>query len=103
MDAARPWFLSALAGACAELGQAEEGLGVIAEAMQVANKTGEHSYVAELHRLSGELLLQRTSTQQRDLKIEQQAEACYRQGIQGARPPSHRAISLAPQPTLPRP
>ncbi len=48
LEAARPWFLSALAGACAKLGQAAEGLAVIAEAMQVANKTGEHSYVAEL-------------------------------------------------------
>ncbi len=102
MEAARPWFLSALAGACAELGQAEEGLGVIAEAMQVVNKTGEHSYVAELHRLSGELLLQRTSTQQRDLKIEQQAEACYRQAIEVARHQSDRSIELRATTSLAR-
>src|SRR5229473_2357476 len=102
MEAGRPWFLSALAGACAKLGQAEEGLAVIAEAMQVANKTGEHSYVAELHRLSGELLLQRTSAQQRDLKIEQQAEACYRQAIEVARHQSDRSIELRATTSLAR-
>src|SRR5229473_865388 len=102
MEAGRPWFLSALAGACAKLGQAEEGLGVIAEALQVANKTGEHSYVAELHRLSGELLLQRTSAQQRDLKIEQQAEACYRQAIEVARHQSDRSIELRATTSLAR-
>ena len=102
MEAARPWFLSALAGACAELGQAEEGLGVIAEALQVANKTGEHSYVAELHRLRGELLLQRTSGQQRELKIEQQAEACYRQAIEVARHQSDRSTELRATTSLAR-
>ncbi len=102
MEAGRPWFLSALAGACAALGQAEEGLAVIAEAMQVANKSGEHSYVAELHRLRGELLLQRTSAQQREIKIEQQAEACYRQAIEVARHQSDRSIELRATTSLAR-
>src|SRR5260370_42591055 len=70
MEAARPWFLSALAGACAELGQAEEGLGVIAEAMQVANKTGKHTDVNALHRLGRELLLQCARTHLHTLKME---------------------------------
>ena len=39
------------------MGQAEEGLNVLAEALAMVNKTGERFYEAELYRLKGELTL----------------------------------------------
>ena len=42
------------------MGQAEEGLTVLAEALAVVDKTGERFYEAELYRLKGELTLQQS-------------------------------------------
>lgn len=53
----QPYFLSILADACRKNGQAEEGLSIVAEALALANKTGDCHYEAELYRLKGELLL----------------------------------------------
>ncbi|MEW6296361.1 MAG: adenylate/guanylate cyclase domain-containing protein, partial [Thermodesulfobacteriota bacterium] len=57
-ELARPYFLALLAEAYGKVGQAEEGLGVIAEAMRAMTKNGERQYEAELYRLKGELMLQ---------------------------------------------
>ncbi len=57
-EAYRPYFLTLLAEAYEKAGQAEEGLTLLAEALAIANKTGERHYEAELHRLKGELTLQ---------------------------------------------
>jgi class 3 adenylate cyclase/predicted ATPase len=54
----RPYFLALLAEAYGKVGQAEEGLRVLAEALAFVDKTGERYYEAELYRLKGELLLQ---------------------------------------------
>src|SRR5207245_10594679 len=53
----RPYFLALLAEACAQGGQVEEGLAVLAEALAAVDKTEERLYEAELYRLQGELLL----------------------------------------------
>src|SRR5262249_2270976 len=53
----RPYHLALLAEAYGKVGQIEEGLGVMAEALDIVHKTGERWYEAELHRLKGELLL----------------------------------------------
>ena len=50
-------FLALLAGAYAKVGQTEEGLTVLAEALDLIEKTGERYHEAELYRLEGELLL----------------------------------------------
>jgi len=47
-------------------------------------------------------LLQRTSAQQPEIKIEQQAEACYRQAIEVARHQSDRSIELRATTSLAR-
>ena len=47
-------------------------------------------------------MLQRRSAQQRELKIEQQAEACYRQAIEVARHQSDRSIELRATTSLAR-
>ncbi len=54
----RPYLLTLLAEMYGKLGQAEEGLTVLAEALATARKTGERSYEAELYRLKGTLTLQ---------------------------------------------
>ena len=52
----RPYFLALLAEAYGKVGQAEEGLTVLAEALAPSTKLGS-VLEAELYRLKGELLL----------------------------------------------
>ena len=52
----RPHFLSMLAEAAGFLGQPEEGLATLEEALTLVEQTGERYYEAELHRQRGELL-----------------------------------------------
>ena len=54
----RPYWLTLLADVYGQVGQAEHGLSVLAEALAIVHTTGQHIYEAELHRLRGELLLQ---------------------------------------------
>jgi predicted ATPase len=53
----RPRGLALLAEAYRKVGQAAEGLSMVAEALAVVDRTGERVYEAELYRLKGELLL----------------------------------------------
>jgi len=53
----RPWCLASLAEVCQEVGQVEEGLSALAEALAIVNKTGARFWEAELYRLKGELTL----------------------------------------------
>ena len=52
-----PRYLAWLAEAYGQVGQVDEGLHLLAEALAVVDTTGERFYEAELHRLHGELLL----------------------------------------------
>lgn len=52
-----PYFFSLLAEAHGKMGQIEEGLSILAQALALANKNGERWWEAELYRLKGELLL----------------------------------------------
>ncbi|MGH7962030.1 MAG: AAA family ATPase [Candidatus Binatia bacterium] len=56
-EALRTYFLALLAEAYSVAGQPEEGLVVVAEALQAVNKTGERFYEVELWRLKGQLTL----------------------------------------------
>jgi predicted ATPase len=58
-EVSRPWFLVLLAGAYEKVEQPEEGLSVLAEALAMVDKNGEHHYKAELYRLKGQLTLQK--------------------------------------------
>jgi predicted ATPase len=53
----RPYFLSLLAEAYGNAGQAEEGMDTLAEALATMQNTGERWWEAELYRLKGKLLL----------------------------------------------
>jgi len=52
-----PYFLTLLAEAYGKVGQVEEGLSVVAEALAAVDKAGERLWEAELYRLKGELSL----------------------------------------------
>ncbi len=54
----RPYFLALLAETCGERGQMEEGMTVLTEALDVADKSGECMHQTKLYRLKGELVLQ---------------------------------------------
>ena len=69
----RPYCLALLAEAYAQVGQREEGLTLLAEALAVTNDTGERRWEAELYRLKGEFLLA-----QRCGRMHAEAEACFR-------------------------
>jgi predicted ATPase len=54
---ARSHFLALLGEATGRNGQVEEGLRLLDEALELAERRGEKSYQAELHRITGELFL----------------------------------------------
>ncbi len=56
-ESACSYYLALLAEAYEQVGQVEEGLKVLAEALAAVDKTGERWYEAELYRLKGELML----------------------------------------------
>jgi predicted ATPase len=65
----RSHSLALLAEAYGKANRAEEGLSVLAEALDIVSKTGERFYEAELYRLRGELTLQQAG-------LRPQAEGC---------------------------
>jgi predicted ATPase len=74
----RPYFLALLAEAHGKVGQFEEGLNALTEAMAMVNRTGERYYEAELYRLNGELTLAQSSVQGLASRVQtnQKAKAC---------------------------
>lgn len=54
----RPYALALLARAHGKVGQSEDGIAVLAEALAFVTKTGNRSHETELYRLMGELTLQ---------------------------------------------
>ncbi len=75
----RPYWLALLAEAYGKVGQVEEGLSLLAEGLELVDKTEEHSHEAELYRLKGELLLARAAEHGTE------AETCFRQALSIAR------------------
>lgn len=61
-----PHMLAMLAEAHGKIGQPQEGLTLIAEALVTANDSGERHFEAELYRLRGELILQNDFAQTED-------------------------------------
>ena len=58
-----PFLIAFLARACEIAGQVEEGLTLLDDAMQIAERTGERWFEAELYRHKGQLLLRQGRTQ----------------------------------------
>jgi predicted ATPase len=110
-ELATPYYLALLAEACGKVEQIEEGLGVLAEALAVVDKTGECWWEAELYRLKGELTLQKgardwglgagsSSPQAPSLKpqapsgAEREAEECFLKAIEIARKQQAKSLEL---------
>ena len=90
-----PCLLSVLAEGHAILGQAAEGLAVVAEAIASAERTGERFFVAELHRLQGELLSLPGGN-------EVEAEVCFLRAIETAGRQRARMLELRATASLAR-
>jgi predicted ATPase len=94
----RPHFLGLLAEALAKNGQVAEGLRLLEEALDVAHRSGERYYQAELYRLKGELLIlsaadrgasrataSRRAVAESEASAVAEAEGCFSQSIKIAR------------------
>ncbi|MBI3799401.1 MAG: hypothetical protein HY268_20845 [Deltaproteobacteria bacterium] len=104
-ELAQPYFLALLAEAYGKGGQAEEGLGVLAEALAMVDRSGERFYETELYRLKGELALQSgvrspkseiPSTQHPtpSTQAEAEAEACFLKALEIARQQQAKSLEL---------
>jgi class 3 adenylate cyclase/predicted ATPase len=111
-ELALPHHLAMLAEAYSKGGRTQEGLGVLAEALEVVQKNGECHYEAELYRLKGELLLQqvieRASAEPTTSVLKQvtstgaphafhlhmEAERCFLQAIDIARQQGAKSLEL---------
>ena len=82
----RPHLLALLAEALEKDRRPEEGLRALDEALDVARRTGEGSYLAEIHRMKGELLLAASACTQ------MLPEECFRTSVEIAR--RQKALSL---------
>jgi predicted ATPase len=88
----RTYLLALLAEAHRKVGQLEEGLAVLAEAQEAANRTGERYYEAELYRLKGELTL-RVKVESYKSKVDE-AEACFLKAIDITRKQQAKSLEL---------
>ena len=84
----RPQYLTLLAEAHGQMGQTEAGLAVLTEALTVVEQSGERSDEAEIHRLTGQLLLARSGGQHPE------AEACFRRALDIARRQEAKSLEL---------
>jgi predicted ATPase len=84
----RPYFLDLLAEAYGQAGQPEAGLTALAEAVTLVAATEERWWEAEVYRLQGVLLLQRSRADAG------QAEACFQQALDVARRQQAKALEL---------
>ena len=83
------YILALQAEACGKVGQTEDGLATIAEALALIDTNAERLYEAELYRLKGELVLQSGAQ-----SPESEAEACFQQAIDIARRQSAKSLEL---------
>jgi predicted ATPase len=105
--------LTRLAEAYAKVGQTEEGLGLLAEAIATVDKTGERWWEAELYRLKGELTLQKFQVSGSKFQVppspqsltpnpQLEAEACFHKAIEIARRQQAKSWELRASTSLAR-
>jgi predicted ATPase len=84
----RPYYLALVAEAYGHVGQAEEGLRLVAEALVAADHSGERFYESELYRLKGEFLLALPTGNHAE------AESCFHQALDIARRQEAKSLEL---------
>jgi TOMM system kinase/cyclase fusion protein len=87
IEAGQPYWLALLAETSSRRGQVEEGSRILAEAFVLVNKNGERWWEAELHRLTGELLLRQGGP-------DAQVEACFHHALNTARRQQAKSLEL---------
>jgi len=90
----QPYYLALLAEVCGKADRAEEGLTLLAEALKVADKTGERWWEAELHRLKGELLVRQAVRDSGRSPLLCEAETCFRRALNVARRQQAKSLEL---------
>jgi predicted ATPase len=93
-ELARPYYLALLAEAYGRMGQLEEGLSVLAEALSAVHQAGDREYEAELYRLKGELTLAQSSVQGLASSVQKEAEESFLKAIEIARRQSAKSSEL---------
>jgi predicted ATPase len=89
-----PLNLAWLAEGYGKTGQAEEGLTLLAEALELVQKTGERRWEAELYRLKGELTLTQSSVPSLESSLQKEAERCFQKAIEVARKQQAKSLEL---------
>jgi predicted ATPase len=84
----RPYGLTLLAEAHAQVGQREAALTLLAEALAVIDDTGERRWEVEVYRLKGEVLLACAAEHGAE------AETCFRQALDLARRQDAKSLEL---------
>jgi predicted ATPase len=92
----KTYCLALLSEAYRMIGQMEDGLRVLQEALALVDKNGEHFYEAEIHRLKGELLLTLPADSQTA------AEICLAQALAIARRQQAKSLELRAATSLSR-
>ncbi|MFQ5759521.1 MAG: AAA family ATPase [Acidiferrobacterales bacterium] len=92
----KSYYLVLLAQAHGWAGEVEQGLQALAEAFDFAEKTGERTWDAEMHRLKGDLMLARSA------KNQSEAATCFNQSIEIARRQSAKSPELCAATSLAR-
>jgi predicted ATPase len=82
-----PYHLARVADAYRRVGQTEEGLAALAEALVIGKRSGEHAWDAEVYRIKGELMLIQGAD-------ESEAEACFHQALEVARRQGAKSYEL---------
>jgi predicted ATPase len=76
----RPYFLTLLAAAYGKVGQTEEGLTLLAEALTRVDNAEEREYEAELYRLRGELTLAQSGVQHLESRVKRGGKSKVKSG-----------------------
>jgi predicted ATPase len=90
----RPHWCALLAEACGKVGQAEEGLTVLAETLAAVDENGDRYYEAELYRIKGELTRKQSRVQSLGSSVQKDAEECFWKAIEIARRQNAKSLEL---------
>jgi predicted ATPase len=84
----KPLFYALLVQTYGAVGQAGEGLNMVAEALDMVEQTGFRNHEAELHRLQGEMLLKQ------DTPESARAESCFHRALDLSRTQQAKSLEL---------
>ena len=98
----RPFYLALLAETYGKAGRAEEGLAELREGLRLVNKKGDRFHEPELHRITGELLLNTERERWTDQTSSTQAEACFQKAIERAQSQQAKSLELRAATSLAR-